>query len=181
MSHPQFPTSASNTGTPTSAAPPQTVKIAFLTYVLAAAVSLVTLIALFTSDVWDDAIRDNPGAFTSSGMSAEDAINAAKIVSAVVAIVFLALYLLFAFKMRAGRNWARIVLTILSALTLLSRFTASGAVEIGGTEYVDTTSQITGWIGAVLALVAIIAMYAPASNAYFKERKIARARSIAGG
>ncbi len=38
----------------------------------------------------------------------------------VLSLMFAGLYVLFAFKLRVGRNWARIVLTIVAALALLS-------------------------------------------------------------
>lgn len=65
-----------------------------------------------TSNVWDQAVAENADSVNTSGISAQSLINATRIAVIVVGVVFVALYLLFAFKMRAGRNWARIVLKV---------------------------------------------------------------------
>ncbi|WP_345033378.1 hypothetical protein [Kutzneria kofuensis] len=46
-----------------------------------------------------------------------------------VAIVFAALYLWLAFKLKAGRNWARVTLAVLTVLHLVTLF-LQGAVTL---------------------------------------------------
>ncbi len=46
-------------------------------------------------------------------------VSAALILSGVFTVIFFGLYLLFAFKMRAGRNWARITLTVLGGIGIV--------------------------------------------------------------
>ena len=111
---------------------------------------------------------------TTSGVSVATAVNIAKISTVVAGVIFLGLYLLFAFKMRAGRNWARVVLTVLSALSILSSFSASASVTVNGHIYKSSSTQISGVIGAILGVVAIVLMYLAASNAYFSASKAAR-------
>jgi hypothetical protein len=156
-------------------APPGSVNGAFFIYVLAALVSLVGIILTLTSSVWADAIAAN--VTTTSGTNVHTLVNTVKITSAVFGVIFLALYLFFAFKMRAGRNWARIVLTVLSALSIISALTTTTtAVTVNGHVYKSTSTQFVGWIGVVLAIVAIVLMFLPASNAYFTASKAARQR-----
>jgi hypothetical protein len=154
---------------------PGPVKGAFLVYVVVAVLALVSLVLSVTSSVWQQAIDDNPN---TSGIDAQSLVNTVKIVAVVVGVIFIALYLFFAFKMRAGRNWARIVLTVLSALSILSSTSASSSVTINNNVYRSTGSQTFSWIGTVLAIVAIVLMFLPASNAYFSASKAARQRQL---
>ena len=71
--------------------------------------------------------------------------------------------------MRAGRNWARITLTVFGALTILTSLTpATGTVTVNSETY-SAGSQGPGWISAIVALVAIILMYVGESNRYFAD------------
>lgn len=176
MSTPSFPTSSANTSTPTrSTPPPGSVNGAFFIYLIAAAISLVGIVLTFTSDIWDRALRENADMVSSTGMTTEELINVTKTVSIVVGVLFVGLYLLFAFKMRAGRNWARIVLTVLSALSVVSLFSATASVKINDQTYTSGSNQVTGWIGAVISVLAIVLMFLPASNEYFARTKAERA------
>jgi len=78
---------------------------------------------------------------------------------AVLGMILSLLHLYFAFPMRAGRNWARVVLTVLAAFTVLAVLTA-----IASATWYD-------WIGVALVVVAAVLMYLPASNAYFRARR----------
>ncbi|QNK82312.1 hypothetical protein [Nakamurella sp. PAMC28650] len=175
MTTPAYPSSTVNTplGRP-APTPPSTVKGAFLVYLIAALISVVGIVLVVTSNVWDQAIAAAGTDVTADGTSATSLASAAKIATIVVGVIFIGLYLLFAFKMRAGRNWARIVLTVLSALSILSAARTTASISVNGQVYSVGSSQATGWIGAALAVVAIVLMYTGASNAYFTASKAAR-------
>ncbi|WP_460401946.1 hypothetical protein [Actinophytocola sediminis] len=84
--------------------------------------------------------------------------------------LFLGLWLLFATKMRAGRNWARIVITafaVVGAMSFLSAMASSGA-ELG-----------LMWNLAEVAFLvtAVIYMFRPESTRFFAEH---RKRRLAG-
>jgi hypothetical protein len=158
---------------PAPVAPPGSVNGAFFIYLIAAVLAVIAIILTLTSNVWEQAIADS-GADT-SGVNVHSLVNTVKIVSVVFGVIFIALYLLFAFKMRAGRNWARIVLTVLSGLSIISSVsTTTTAVTVNGHVYKSSSTQLTGWIGVILAVIAIVLMYLPASNAYFKASKASR-------
>jgi len=90
-------------------------------------------------------------------------------------VIFVGVYLLFAWKMFAGRNWARIVLTVFGALSLLSALTpTSRTVTVNSETYNVTTGAWAGWVQALLAVAGIVLMYLPLSNAYFKQSKAFR-------
>ncbi len=172
---PGYPQSGHPGGYPEQATKPKTpstVTAAFAVYVLAAIMAAVGILLALNSDIWAQAVRDaGANAQDLNGVSVESVVNIAKGLVIGVGIVFVALYLLFAFKMRAGRNWARITLTVLSALSLLSTVNATGSVTVANRTYTSSTSSVTGWIGVVLAVAAIVLMYLPASNEYFRTVK----------
>jgi hypothetical protein len=75
---------------------------------------------------------------------------------AIVGIVFAGLYLLFAFKARAGRNWARITLTVLTVLRVV-------VLAIG--------FSLLSALSALVAVVAVVLLFLPASNQFFAASK----------
>ncbi len=84
--------------------------------------------------------------------------------SAGVLLALHALWLFCAYKMRAGRPWARIVLTTagaLCALWLVNNLTLSGL----------DVSLVAERTHEVLAVVAVLLLYLPASNAHFTARR----------
>jgi len=161
-------------GLPPEPVRPNTVNYAFWCWILTTVASLITLIVTLTSSVWTDAVD---AGVRQSGQSVnidvQSLVNTVKIVSVFVFLVFAAVYLLFAFKMRAGRNWARIVLTVFGALTLLSAFnTTTSSVTVNGQTYASSSGS--GWVTAVLALAGIILMYVGPSNKFFADSKARR-------
>jgi hypothetical protein len=97
-----------------------------------------------------------------SGSSADvaDSVGTAPLVGgAIFAFVLAVIELVIVFKMRDGRNWARIVLTVLAILQLIG--VGVGAAS-GGNAF--------GWIGGVAVLVATILMYVGGANGYFRRR-----------
>ncbi|MGI5128664.1 hypothetical protein ACQEVB_17775 [Pseudonocardia sp. CA-107938] len=91
---------------------------------------------------------------------------------AVVWLIFLALYVLFLFKMRAGRNWARIVITILGAIAVL--FTLFGIGSIGQTFAMGPIGVVSGVLSIVqlLTIIAgIVFMFRPAAGPYFRQER----------
>ena len=84
----------------------------------------------------------------------------------IFSLIFIGLFVLFAYKMRAGRNWARITLTVLGALSVVS--TLFGLSSASGLHLVIALIQM------VLILVAIYFMYRPESNQYYAANKVRR-------
>jgi hypothetical protein len=144
-------------------APPKEVLGAFWGYVVAAVVTLVSgLLILGQKQELIDSVR---AANNQGGSLTDDQItqfaNILVVAAAVIAVIFAALYLLFAFKLKAGRNWARIVLTIIAVLALLS-------LLFGG------VGSVLGYIGELAAVIAAVLSYLPVSNAYFTAAKASR-------
>ena len=153
---------------------PGTVVGAFWLWIAAAAAAVVSGVLVFTSDVWAQALAVAGGRATISGVSVVTLISTVKTIAIVFMVIFVALYVLFAVKMLAGRNWARVVLTVLAALTIVGSFSAQASVTIDGTVYSAGSSQALRWVQLGLALVALILMWLAPSNAYFSAVKARR-------
>ncbi|MBT1666592.1 hypothetical protein [Curtobacterium flaccumfaciens] len=95
-----------------------------------------------------------------SGSSADvaDSVGTAPLVGgAIFAFILAVVELIIVFKMRDGRNWARIVLTVLAVLQLIG--VGVGAAS-GGNAF--------GFIGGIAVLIATILMYVGGANGYFR-------------
>lgn len=152
---------------PGAPARPKSVETAFMLWVINSALSLLGLVVtlLFDRDALRAAARTSlEGSGTSfTEAQLDQAVNASLIFTGVVAVLFFALYLLFAFKMRAGRNWARIVLTVLGGLSIVLNL-----VSLGTTSGISMVLTL-----ASLALVggAVFLMFQRDSNEYFNAAK----------
>ncbi|MDT8915179.1 hypothetical protein [Amycolatopsis sp. PS_44_ISF1] len=93
------------------------------------------------------------------GAASGQAVAAHSVVLTVVTLVLVALWRVFLFAMRAERNGARVVLTILGALSIIS-------LGLGGIGVVEGILQIAG---SLLTLLAIIFQHRPDANAYFRK------------
>ncbi|MDT8915152.1 hypothetical protein [Amycolatopsis sp. PS_44_ISF1] len=162
---PSYPAPGAGTEPAAAAASPRpgTINGAFWAFIVSMLVGLVGGVLLFfTRGSITDAMR------TSNAQSAtkltdaqiDQAVTIGIVAGAVVAIVFALLHLLFAFKLRAGRNWARIVLTVLTVLQVLSLLVGQGS--------------IVGYLSAVVAVIGVVLSFLPESNRYFAAVKTAR-------
>nr|WP_217498946.1 hypothetical protein [Leifsonia sp. C5G2] len=145
--------------------PPQQVNIAFWLYIVGAALSLISLIvSLVTIGSLKDTLQRQLAA---QGQQVSDtAVNGLVTVSVTIAIVFgilyIAAYVLFAVFMRRGANWARIVLLVVTVLSLF------GILEGFG----------LGAARLVVGVIATILIFLKPANEYFREvkaRKLPRA------
>jgi hypothetical protein len=137
--------------------------------VLAAAWAVLAVVLVMNSSVWQTAISDaqQSGEFVGD---VDTAISLVKTTSIAVAVIFAGLFLFFAFKMRAGRNWARITLTVLAGLSVLQAFGLRSRVTVNNRVY-ETQHVWQGLIGGALSLAAIVLMYLAVSNRYFATMK----------
>ncbi|PVU83197.1 hypothetical protein DDP54_09520 [Cellulomonas sp. WB94] len=120
--------------------PPSTVVNAFRLILVQAALGLVNIVvALFTADaIKEQVLKANP----SFDQSLVDTTVAVAMGTAVVfGVIGIVVWTLLAFKVRAGKNWARIVTFVFAGLGLLS----------GLASFVQPASAISH----VLALVAL--------------------------
>lgn len=161
--YPNYPESGA-TGQPTAApARPSTVEGAFWAFIASTVIGLVGGLLIFGNhDSIADALR-NSNRQSGRGLTdtqIDQAVNIAMVTAVVIAVIIAALYLLFAFKLRAGRNWARIVLTVLTALQLISLLVGQ--------------NTIVGFVAVVAAIVGVVLSFMTPSNAYFSAGKVIR-------
>ncbi|MFJ9547661.1 hypothetical protein [Streptomyces erythrochromogenes] len=86
--------------------------------------------------------------------------------SAGVLAVFLACWLAVAARMRAGRGWARVVLTVVGALFLVFRVGGLGTDGIAPAWW-----AVVNALPDLLAAAAVVPLYLPAARAHFPSRE----------
>jgi len=157
---------------PASTTAPQPVRTASLLYIVSAvlglvgfAISLVLLPAATTAA--EQALQSQGGAqgVDVHAIAVGTAIGAA-VLGGLVAIAFAVLTIVFAAKMRKGRNWARIVLLVFAALHVLGLIGL-----IAGTTPV--LSAVISLLVAITAAIAAILSFLPESSAWFRSVKSA--------
>jgi len=152
---------------PTRPAPPRAVRTAFTLWIASIIVGLLagTLSFALTNPLAASGQRMHAGATSGVSQAQLDTIlNVSLIIGAVFGVLFLALEVFFVVKMRAGRNWARIVLTVLAGLDVL--VTLLGILiqrSVGVT-------QVLGVLPLVLIVAATMFMYRGTANPYFEGR-----------
>nr|WP_246044923.1 hypothetical protein [Rhodococcus oryzae] len=87
-------------------------------------------------------------------------------VTALLGLALTGLYLLFVFKMRSGRNWARMLVTMIGVTMVFFAIPALFGLGAGG----GVAGMVAGGAGilqAVLSVGAVILMHRSESNQYF--------------
>lgn len=90
-------------------------------------------------------------------------IGVYRIAGGVVLALVAALVVLLAFRMRAGRNWARLLLTLITLLDMVSFLSAVSSTGAA-------LELIWNLAGVAFAGAAVIYMFRPESMTYFAER-----------
>jgi hypothetical protein len=129
---------------------PREVNIAFVVWVLSTL--LTTVLQVTDSGAFvEEYLKQTAG--TAQALSA----GTLKTVYLVAVIAVGVLMLFFVWKMRSGRNWARILLAVLAVVGLLMQASAVGL------------SDIFAVIGVLITAAGLVFMFVPASNAYFAQ------------
>ena len=159
---PAYPTNSGSNSVGGTPAAPSRVNTAFWLYIAAAVISLIALIVSLSSV---DALRtslqtqlENQGTSVDGG-TLNAAVTAAVTASVIFGLLYLAAYVLFAFLMRRGANWARIVLAVITALSLLDILSGYGL----------------GAVRVILGIIATVLVFTAPANAYFASVKAAKA------
>lgn len=149
---------------------PSTVTTAFILFLVSAAAGIFVAVYLL-SDTGRaevrEAIRTAQGVQLPDPSEFETVVSVAIALASGIVLVIGALFVFFAFMMRAGRNWARIVLTVLTGLSIASGLSGGGTG--GGMHW-------SNWVSLVLSIVALVFMFLAPSNEYFRRSKQFRAQ-----
>jgi ABC-type multidrug transport system permease subunit len=157
-----YPTGSGDQAPPSKPPVPNTINVAFYCYVVSTVIGIVSALLLLGSknDIADQLRRSNTAGLTEDQI--QSAAQVALIVAVVIALLFALVYLWLAFKLRAGRNWARITLTVLTALQVVSLATGQGG------------RSIIGYLALLLAVVGLVFAFLAPSNQYINSVKQAR-------
>jgi hypothetical protein len=139
---------------------PQLVNISFWLLIGAAAVFVISMLMgipmlddPMTRSAFEDAMRSS-GA-TGAEFNFEDFKSVLAGMLVVMAILGAGMYLLVAFFIRKGKNWARILGTVFAALSVFSLFQVPNL----------------GTLGTLAGIVAIVLLYLPATAPYFRKQQ----------
>jgi hypothetical protein len=103
-------------------------------------------------------------------VDANSMVSAFQVILGISIAIFAGLFALFAIKMRAGRNWARVLLTIYTAYGVMTFLTA---VASSGAEL----SLMWSLAEVAFGVTAVVYMFRPESTKYFVETKQRRLRA----
>jgi hypothetical protein len=138
--------------------PPTTIIAAFFGFLTSTVVSLVAVVILAGSrQQLVDSLREaNTANLTEEQIQSSATLGLGFAIGVTLVIALVHLWL--AFKLKAGRNWARIVLTVITLLQLASILATQGNTAVG-------------YASCAIAVVAVVLSYLPASNAYIADVK----------
>lgn len=163
--YPNYPNYSSSEPDPVAPARPKPVDTSFLLWITSAAIGVIGFVVGLSAgreatreQLIEDA-RQRGENLTDSQI--DTLVTTGFVVGGLLVAVLLGLYLLFAFKMRAGRNWARITLAVLGGISLvlaIIQLTGGNAVStlvtlvqialIGGAIYFMYTKEASGYFDA---------------------------------
>ncbi len=142
--------------------PPKEVELSFKLWIASIVVGLLGSILTFAmlddirQQAIDDIVASTPG---TDPQLAESIVNASLIGGLVFGLVLLGLEVLFIVKMRAGRNWARITLTVLGGIGVLGGLFSLGQPDL---------TAVTSGLSALILIGAIVTMYLPGAQPWFR-------------
>lgn len=137
---------------------PQLVNISFWLLIASAVIFVVAMLTGLTQlddPAYRQAFEQQMEAGGATGVTYDDIQGVIAGTLVVFAIIGVALYLLVAFFVRKGKNWARILGTVFAALSVLGLF---GPPSLGT-------------IGTLLGIAAIVLLYLPGAAPYFRKQQ----------
>ncbi len=169
MTVPSYPSGAGEQPAPAGHAPKE-VENAFRLWIANAVLGLIGVILTFAlmGAIVDAALKNAGVSRSQLGAAGEAQVRAGMITGVIIGVILIALYVFFAFQMRAGKNWARITLTVLGAIGvifILIGFGGFGILLNAGP--LGVLSVILTIVQLLLVIGAIFFMWRPAANAYF--------------
>ena len=137
--------------------PPATIILSFLGFLAATVTTIAGAVFLALAG---PALRDELRRRETSLSDAEidTAVTVTQGAGLAVAAVIVLGYLWLAFKLKAGRNWARVVLTLLTLGQV-------AFLVVGG------SADVLSYASCGIAVIAVVASYLPASNAWIAEAR----------
>jgi hypothetical protein len=170
---PMQPGNMPGPGAQTASAPvqPQSIQRAVLLMRVGAGLSVLSiLITLLTRDSLRSqvarALRKSSTTLTAQQLDA--AVTVAVSIAVVVGLISVGLWLWMASANAKGRSWARIVATVLGALSVLSLLSSVAQGQM------TTLNLVVSLISLVLAIVILVLLWRKESSAYYEAVKAQR-------
>lgn len=131
--------------------PPSTIIASFLGFLVSTVtvVAGAVFVATSGSEIAEELRKTEP---SMTDAEIDGAVTIAQAIGIAVAAVVALGYLWLAFKLKAGRNWARVLLTVLT-LVHVAYLVAEGATTMG-------------YVTCAVAVLAVVLSYLPSANAY---------------
>ncbi|NUT50177.1 MAG: hypothetical protein HOV94_23125 [Saccharothrix sp.] len=152
---------------------PVTTTVASWCWLAAAALVVLALPGLMYTGIdalADQLVRD--AAADRDPLSRGDAVAVARLTPVVFAFGFAVPsvpFVIAAFKLRSGRNWARVLLTVLAVPAAPFGVVALLVFAAGGMPYVHWVWGVAwAWVFLGACALGLVTMYLPASNAYVR-------------
>ncbi|MGH8889440.1 MAG: hypothetical protein ACRDV3_06715 [Acidothermaceae bacterium] len=139
---------------------PKPVANAAMLMLVSAALGLIGVIVLYASksSLRTAILKKNP---SYDPTKLNTAVNAALVVATVFAVIFIVLYVWLSRQLLKGKNWARIVTWIITALGVLSALTSLANPTAALTRVFDL-------IAGVIDIAIIVLLLQKPSNAFFR-------------
>lgn len=128
---------------------------------------ITTIIQLTDKSGTIRAIRDAQPHW--SDQKVQDAYNTGRWISIVLGGVFFVLYILLVLQLRKGRNWARIVVTVLLGLGVISGLSSVSQPATGA-------NKTLGVLGLVIDIAVLVLLYLKPAADYYRADPRRRAR-----
>jgi hypothetical protein len=142
---------------------PKEVNWASALMIITALVGLITaIVQLADRTGFINAIRNANTSYTDAQINS--AYNVARAIAIVVGIVFTALYVLLALQVRRGRNWARIVTTVLLGLGIVGGLSGLAGAGPG-------TTKGLGIISLLVDIAIVVLLWLKPSTDFFNSRR----------
>jgi uncharacterized membrane protein YbaN (DUF454 family) len=139
--------------------PPTTITTAFFGFLSSTVTSLVAVVLLAGSrPQLVDALRQSDAGKSMTEDQLQNSATVGLAVAITIAVVIALVHLWLAFKLKAGRNWARVALTIVTLLQVVSMATTQGNTAVG-------------YVSCAISVIAVVLSFLPASNAYIADVK----------
>jgi cell division protein FtsW (lipid II flippase) len=136
--------------------PPGTIVAAFFGFLVSTVGALAAAgFVLSSRQEIVDAVRHANARMTDDEV--QKAATLGQAIAVGVAAVIALFYLWLAFRLKAGRNWARVVLTIVTLLQVASLFVTRG-------------DSVVGYAGCAVAVLATVLSYLPPSESYIRRK-----------
>lgn len=155
---------------------PKDVDRAFLALMATVVLGVVASVLCLTLpvDMWVDLMKSTGSSVSGDPAITEEIYRAVGVVSAVFGLIIAAVGTLFAFLVRSGHNWARIVITVFGGITVLSMLSVVAMPGYFGAFFdagaAGAAVMVLSIVDVVLTAAAIVFLFRPAANVWFRRQ-----------